>query len=112
MYGPHHAVLAVAQTPHDDAIHKEAHMDFETILYETDGAKARITLNRPEKLNALSTQLQRELNGALWEADNDANIHVIILRGAGGLSVAFVDGEIAIVDGLPLGRLGPGKHDA
>ena len=58
-------------------------MDFETILYETDGAKARITLNRPEKLNALSMKLQRELNAALWEADNDASLHVIILRGAG-----------------------------
>ncbi|HYM16738.1 MAG TPA: crotonase/enoyl-CoA hydratase family protein [Dehalococcoidia bacterium] len=58
-------------------------MDFETILYETEGGKARITLNRPEKLNALSMKLQRELNAALWEADNDTAIHVIILRGAG-----------------------------
>ena len=51
-------------------------MDFETILYEKDGGKARITLNRPEKLNALSMKLQRELNAALWEADNDAAVHV------------------------------------
>jgi enoyl-CoA hydratase len=58
-------------------------MDFETILYEKEGGKARITLNRPEKLNALSMKLQRELNTALWEADNDAAVHVIILRGAG-----------------------------
>jgi enoyl-CoA hydratase len=58
-------------------------MDFETILYEKEGGKARITLNRPEKLNALSMKLQRELNAALWEADNDTAVHVIILRGAG-----------------------------
>jgi enoyl-CoA hydratase len=58
-------------------------MDFETILYEKDGGKARITLNRPEKLNALSMKLQRELNAALWEADNDAAVHVIIIRGNG-----------------------------
>ena len=57
--------------------------DYETILYEVDGGKARITLNRPEKLNALSRQLQRELNTALWEADNDTRVHVVILRGAG-----------------------------
>jgi enoyl-CoA hydratase len=58
-------------------------MTYGHILYETDGGKARITLNRPEKLNALSVQLQRELNDALWEADADNDVHVIILRGAG-----------------------------
>jgi len=58
-------------------------MDFETILYEKEGGKARITLNRPEKLNALSMRLQRELNTALWEADNDSQVHVIIIRGNG-----------------------------
>ena len=58
-------------------------MEYETILYEKDGGKARITLNRPEKLTALSRQVQRELNTALWEADNDTQVHVVILRGAG-----------------------------
>ncbi|HWO73236.1 MAG TPA: crotonase/enoyl-CoA hydratase family protein [Dehalococcoidia bacterium] len=58
-------------------------MDFETILYEKDGGVCRITLNRPEKLNALSFKLQKELSDALWEADNDTQVHVIVLRGAG-----------------------------
>ena len=58
-------------------------MDYEHIAYEVDGGKARITLNRPEKLNALSVRLQRELNEALWEADGTDEVHVIILRGAG-----------------------------
>ncbi len=57
--------------------------DFEAILYEKDGGKARITLNRPEKLNALSRQLQQELSRALWEADNDTQVHCVIIRGAG-----------------------------
>jgi enoyl-CoA hydratase len=70
---------------------KEATMDFETILYETEGGKARITLNRPEKLNALSMKLQRELNAALWEADNDRAVHAIILRGAGRAFCAGYD---------------------
>jgi len=66
-------------------------MDFETILYEKEGGKARITLNRPEKLNALSMKLQRELNQALWEADNDQQVHVIILRAAGRAFCAGYD---------------------
>ncbi|MCC6959142.1 MAG: crotonase/enoyl-CoA hydratase family protein [Dehalococcoidia bacterium] len=57
--------------------------DFNTIMYEVDRGRARITLNRPEKLNALSLELQTELNTALWEADNDNNVHAVILRGNG-----------------------------
>ena len=44
---------------------------FENIIYEVERGRARITLNRPEKLNALSQPLQTELNEALWEADNN-----------------------------------------
>jgi len=51
-------------------------VDFDTILYEKDAGRARIILNRPEKLNALSGRLQHELNSALWEADNDAAVRV------------------------------------
>src|SRR2546428_11538231 len=58
-------------------------MDYSTILYETDGGKARITLNRPDKLNAISWQMQQELREALWAAGRDPHVHVVILRGAG-----------------------------
>jgi enoyl-CoA hydratase len=58
-------------------------MDYEVIIYEVERGRARITLNRPEKLNALSIQVQEELNHALWEADNDNRVHAVILRGAG-----------------------------
>ena len=58
-------------------------MDYEVIIYEVERGRARITLNRPEKLNALSIQLQEELNHALWAADNDERVHTVILRGAG-----------------------------
>lgn len=57
--------------------------EFTSILYEVNEGKARITLNRPEKLNALSLRLQSELNEALWEADNNIDVHCVILRGAG-----------------------------
>ncbi|MYD42642.1 MAG: crotonase/enoyl-CoA hydratase family protein [Gammaproteobacteria bacterium] len=57
--------------------------EFESILYEIEDGRARITLNRPEKLNALTLRLQSELNEALWEADNNIDVHCVILRGAG-----------------------------
>jgi len=57
--------------------------EFRTLIYEVADGRARITLNRPEKLNALSFELQTELNAALWEADNDTAVHAVILRGNG-----------------------------
>ena len=56
---------------------------FENILYEVERGRARITLNRPEKLNALSQELLAELHDALWEADDDREVHAVVIRGAG-----------------------------
>jgi enoyl-CoA hydratase len=56
---------------------------FESIIYEAADGRARITLNRPDKLNALSLSLQQELCEALWEADNDRSVHCVIIKGAG-----------------------------
>ena len=56
---------------------------FESIVYEVEDGRARITFNRPEKLNALTVKLMTELHEALWEADNDTSVHCVILRGAG-----------------------------
>ena len=60
--------------------------DYENILIDrvgTDERVARITLNRPEKLNALSGGLLFELNDALHDMEADHSIRVIILKGAG-----------------------------
>jgi enoyl-CoA hydratase len=43
----------------------------------------RLTLNRPEKRNALSNRLRGELFEALHAGDRDADVHVMIIRGAG-----------------------------
>ncbi len=56
---------------------------FQSIIYEVDNGRARITLNRPDKLNALTLELQSELAEALWEADNDNDVHCVIIKGAG-----------------------------
>ena len=55
----------------------------ETIAVDNVGRVARITLNRPEKLNAISRELQRELVEALVEAERDDAIHVALVSGAG-----------------------------
>lgn len=49
----------------------------------TDGRVARLTLNRPEKLNALSQGLLLELRDALRALEADESVRVIVLRGAG-----------------------------
>jgi enoyl-CoA hydratase len=59
---------------------------YETLEIErlgTDGRVGRITLNRPEKMNALSQELLFEWNDALHEFEADDSVRVIIVRGAG-----------------------------
>lgn len=58
-------------------------LTFENITYEVEKGRARITLNRPEKRNALSIELVEELRDALWEADDDKSVHCVILKGEG-----------------------------
>lgn len=53
------------------------------ILYSVIDGSGYITLNRPEKRNALSLPMQAELADALWEADNDKAVHCVVLKGAG-----------------------------
>ena len=56
---------------------------YQSILYAVESGRARITLNRPEKRNALSEALLRELSEALWEADNDNRVHAAIIQANG-----------------------------
>lgn len=55
----------------------------ETITFSIEDRVAKITLNRPEKRNALSRELLIELRGALLEADDRTDVSVILLAGAG-----------------------------
>jgi enoyl-CoA hydratase len=54
-----------------------------TILLERDGHVAIVTLNRPDKLNALNEQLLQELGAAVAELSRDAAVRCAILTGAG-----------------------------
>ena len=58
-------------------------MAFQTLLYESDGALATITLNRPERLNTIVPPMPDELQAAIHAAVADQSVKVIVLRGAG-----------------------------
>jgi enoyl-CoA hydratase len=61
------------------------------VLYERDGRIARITLNRPDVLNAIDDDVPRELAAAVEQADADDMVHVIVLGGAGRAFCAGYD---------------------
>ncbi|HUV44309.1 MAG TPA: crotonase/enoyl-CoA hydratase family protein [Dehalococcoidales bacterium] len=69
----------------------EVFMSYENILYEVSNRIARITLNRPEKLNALSDALLEEYAAALVEAERDPEVGVVVVRAAGRAFCAGYD---------------------
>jgi methylglutaconyl-CoA hydratase len=53
------------------------------IITSTENSVLTVTLNRPEKRNALNDALINDLKAALREADADESLRVIIIKGAG-----------------------------
>jgi len=74
-------------------------MAFDTLLLERDGAVASITINRPNVLNALSSQTIDDLRRAILELKRDDGVRVVVLTGAGEKSfVAGADiNELAVL---------------
>jgi enoyl-CoA hydratase len=66
-------------------------MDYQNILVTTAGAVATITLNRPKALNALNSELLRELVQALEAVEADDNLHVVVLTGSDRAFAAGAD---------------------
>lgn len=64
---------------------------FETIIYEANEGIGKITINRPEVLNALNYQVLEEVNEALDLATADENIKVLIITGNGRAFIAGAD---------------------
>ncbi|MEQ3671799.1 crotonase/enoyl-CoA hydratase family protein [Pseudophaeobacter sp.] len=62
-----------------------------TVAYEKTGRIARITLNRPEVMNAINDQLPKDLAAAVARADADPGVHVMVLSGAGEAFCAGYD---------------------
>ncbi len=73
-----------------------------TVKLEVDGRIARLTLNRPERLNAIDDAMPRDLRDAVREAERDDRVHVLVLSGAGR----------AFCAGYDLAIYAEGKHPA
>lgn len=70
-----------------------------SVLYVSDAGMARVTINRPERRNALTWAMVAELRSALARAKEDPGVRVVILSGAG---------EQAFCAGADLGGMAPG----
>jgi enoyl-CoA hydratase/carnithine racemase len=66
-------------------------LSYEQIRYEVDGRVLVLTLNRPDKLNAFTGQMQEELCDALARAQNDDGIRALVFTGAGRAYCAGAD---------------------
>ncbi len=66
-------------------------MTWETILYERRGAVAILTLNRPERMNSMNIQLQKDVIEALDEYDADDSVRALIFTGGPKVFCAGAD---------------------
>jgi len=81
-------------------------MGFETVLYEESGPLAVLTLNRPDKLNAINAQMVAELGQAMDRAEAASSVRAIVLCGAGRAFSAGFDLDMGEDEsGDPIGFL-------
>lgn len=78
-------------------------MNYHNLLFEKKNGIGYLTLNRPDKLNALSQELMAELRTAFDEIENDSEVLVVILTGAGrafsaGFDIGAKEGEPEIYE--------------
>ncbi|HXG39261.1 MAG TPA: enoyl-CoA hydratase-related protein, partial [Bacteroidota bacterium] len=71
-------------------------MSYQTLLFESKSGIAYVTINRPDKLNALNAQAKQELLQVFEHIKHDPDIHAVILTGAG---------EKSFVAGTDIGEL-------
>ena len=62
-----------------------------SVRYDTDGRKAYITLDRPDRLNAIDARMPSDIRQAVEAANDDRDVHVIVLRGEGRAFCAGYD---------------------
>jgi 2-(1,2-epoxy-1,2-dihydrophenyl)acetyl-CoA isomerase len=75
-------------------------MNYQTILFEVSGGVARLTLNRPDRLNSFNVQMHGEVRDALSKLQGDGEARVLVLTGAGRGFCAGQDlGDRAVAPG-------------
>ena len=57
------------------------------VLVEKERGRARIILNRPDRHNAVSGAMSRQIADALWDADGDDAIHAVVIKGNGAINI-------------------------
>ncbi len=86
---------------------------YDTIIVEQRDRIGLITLNRPEALNALNTQLMREVVGAAEAFDRDPGIGCLVLTGSERAFAAGADiKEMAALEFVDWSRPWPGTRSA
>ena len=76
-------------------------MSEDLVLYERRGPSAWITLNRPDKLNAMTYALVDQFEAALDRAEDDDEVRIVVVRGAGRAFCAGYDLEQEALEGEP-----------
>lgn len=66
-------------------------MDLNEIRYEVENGIATVTMNRPDKMNAMGTVMREELIWGFGEADRDDDVRVVVVKGAGKAFCAGAD---------------------
>jgi len=66
-------------------------MPYSSVSYEVSGRIAYLTLNRPDRLNAINDVMPGEIRSAAEEADRDDRVHVLVVQGAGRAFCAGYD---------------------
>ncbi len=77
-------------------------MDYQTIILDKEEHIATITLNRPERLNAITPEMTQEIISALDDVEEDLEMRVLVLTGAGR----------AFWSGADVGRRSEGERGA